>query len=249
MDPNTQRVRMDQTPASTAPASISPNPSAVNAAAPAPYQQFGNIAQIAPTYANAATVDPASAQKYLDQYTALMGTSLQPAFQQQLQQLQDSLRARGISSSGAAGELEGNLRAQQAAALAGQEAPMVAQGFGYAQQDALTNTGNQQATNMQNAGFGNEAAVYNANAYTGAVNKNFDSYNAFLNELFGAGVTNQNALEGSYLNSFGPQTGVTNAMENAGSNQMGIYGQVYNEVNQAQQQQMSQLGMMLAAGG
>lgn len=193
-------------------------PGNIAATAPLPYQAFGSVAQVNPTY-----VDPANAQGYYGQYAQLLQSAMDPYFAQQQQQLTSDLRARGIQNSGAAGYLEGNLLGQQGATLAGQEAPLLSQAFGY----------NQQA-DMANAGYGNAASLYNANAYSGAVDKNYSAYNNYLNELFGLGASNYGALQGAYLNSFGPSTGVESGFNNALSGTSNAYTNVYGSAVQGQ---------------
>jgi hypothetical protein len=216
--------------------------STINATAPANIQSFGGTAQVAPTYANAATIDPANAQSYLNQYEGALYSSLQPGFEQQDQQLAQSNAARGITNSGSAGQLEGNLYGQQAAALASGMTPLVSQGFGYAQQDVTGNAANQQTVNLANAGYGNTASMYNANAYNTDVNANASAYNNYQNELLGYGSGEQNSLLSAYLNSYGPNTGVESVANTGAGNTGSVYGNVFGEQLNNQNQAYNQLG-------
>lgn len=217
----------------TLPAGTPTAPGNVAATAPLPYQSFGDPASVNPAMAS-----PFDQQGYYQQYAQMLGQSTQPYFQQQQDQLNQDLRARGIQDSGAAGYLEGNLLSQQGATLAGQDAPFLSQAFGYANQDVL---GNQQAAN--------EAAYYNAGQYTNAVNQNYDAYNNYLQQLLGLGGSNYGALQSAYLNSFGPSTGVESGYNSAIGNVGNIYGNVYGQALNAQNQNLSNSAMMLAAGG
>jgi len=237
----------------------------MSSTAPAPMQAFGGTPNVAPTYAsaasgNAAQIDPATAQQYLSQYEGALGQSLQPGFQQQQQQLEGDLASRGIQDSGAASYDMGNLLGQQAATYASNIQPMISQGFGYAQQDANTNVGNQQQmgltnlgyqqeANMANAGYGNTASMTNANYYAQDRNANASAYNNYQNELFGQGASEQNALLAAYLGSYGPQTGVTNAMGSAMGNQGSIYGNMFNTATQGEYNALSSGAAAAAAAG
>lgn len=222
--------------------------STINATAPANIQSFGGTAQVAPTYANAATIDPANAQSYLNQYEGALYSSLQPGFEQQDQQLAQSNAARGITNSGSAGQLEGNLYGQQAAALASGMTPLVSQGFGYAQQDVTGNAANQQTVNLANAGYGNTASMYNANAYNTDVNANASAYNNYQNELLGYGSGEQNALLSAYLNSYGPNTGVESVANTGAGNTGSVYGNVFNQQLQNEQQTFNDIGTGFGQG-
>jgi hypothetical protein len=185
-----------------------PTAAQVAALAPPSVTQFGALPSVDPTYANAATVDPNQNKQYIQQYEQLMQQSLQPTFAQQDQQLQDSNAARGISSSGAAGYLQGNLLGQQGATLAGADAPIVQQGYGYTQQDIAQNQANQQQVNVGNAAASNAADNTNAGYYAAAVGSNQSAYDQFLSQLYGTGAGLSGTEESAYLNSFGPNTGV-----------------------------------------
>lgn len=195
-----------------------PTASQIGATAPAPIQAFGPTPQVAPSFAN-----PQDPYGYYTQYTGLLSQGMQPYFQQQQQQLDEDLRARGIQNSGAAGYLEGNLLGQQGATLASQSAPFLSQAFGYGQQDILSNQGAANAANYYNAGqFGN------------AETQNFDAYNNYQQQLLGLGAGQFGNLQAAYLNSYGPNTGVTSAYNNALSNTGNIYGNVYSSAAQGQ---------------
>ena len=186
------------------PSSIQPTPEMIASLAPASISAFGATPSVAPSYMSAvttnpyeafvgynpaqesygtaymgpgaATVNPNQSQQYLNQAENALYTSLAPGFEQQTQNLQDQLAQRGISNSGAAGQLMGNLQGQQAAALASGIEPMVSQGYGYSQADIAANQANQQAVNqaryasLQNIGATNTANTQAANqaAYTAA---------------------------------------------------------------------------------
>jgi len=285
------------------------------AGAPANIQAMGGTAQVAPTYQNytgyapsvgnsvntsyanqnatgynASLVDPYGANQAYNQYTGLLQQSMAPQFQQENQNLQSDLAARGISDSGAASYEMGNLQAQQGATLAASEAPFVQQMYGYQQGDVSANQQAQNASsqfgasalnsaasanqaaynnyadlnansanqfglsnlnaensaaqygasaynNMSgaNANIANNASLYNANMYNNNVNQNFNAYNNYQNELMGYGANTQNSELAAYLNSFGPQTGVTNAMNTAtgqiGSAYSGAWNAAQNTTN------------------
>ena len=199
------------------------SPGNVNGTAPAPYQQFGNTPQIDPAYWSAAYANPFQQQQYLKQYDQMYVKGLQPTFNQQDLALNQDLASRGISDSSAASYNMGNLYAQQGAQIAQGEAPMVQQAFGYTQQDVLANQAAQNSANSGNAAASNEAAAANAGFYNQATMANMNAYNQYQSQLFGAGTSEQNALMSAYLNSFGPQTGVTNAF----GAEMGALGTAY----------------------
>ena len=238
-----------------------PNSSDISADAPLPLQSFGATPSVTPsyaaatsynpTYANAALVNPNNTPQYLGQEEAANAASLQPTFQAQDQSEQDQLAARGISSSGAAADLTNQLYGQQAATLAGLDAPAIQQQSGYQQQDITNNQANEQATNLTNAGYGNTASQYNAtnaqntnqfnaaegtaasgtNAgyYDQAVTGNATTYNNYLSTLEGQGYNTGNEAYTAYLNSFGPNSGVTSgyngAVSGIGNAATGAYDQ------------------------
>jgi hypothetical protein len=181
--------------------------------APAPIQDFGNTPYVDPAYIN-----PQQNEAYMQQYEQLYAEMLGPQFAQQDQQLQDSDAARGISSSGAAGYLQGNLMGNQAGALAGGLTPIVQQGYGYEQQDT-----------MANAQYANEATLTNANFYNQDRNANFNAYNNYQNELTGA-----------YLGTLGPNAGVGNLFGESINGQNQGYLSAY---EMEMQQQDAELGL------
>ena len=235
--------------ASTAPAPLSPSPGAINATAPAPVQAFGPTAQVGTTYANAATVDPNSAQQYLNQYEQAFNTSMAPQYQQQQQQLENSLQARGLQNTGAGGQLDQQLLASQGATTASAYDPLIQQAFGYNQADTSQNASNQQGVNSQNASASNSSALANAGFYTNNVNQNANSYNSYLNTLYGSGANEQNSLLTAYLNSFGPQSGVTNAMSQGLSGQQNAYTNTLYGANAAAASNTNAAASAFAAGG
>jgi hypothetical protein len=215
--------------------------------APAPVQDFGAIPQVAPTYANATTVNPQQSQQYLNQAEGLEAQALAPTFQQQQMQLQDSDAARGISNSGAAGYLQGNLQGQQASALASADAPMVAQGYSYSQSDIAANQNAQNTANLTNAAASNAAANTNAGYYASAVGTNAANYNNYLSALNAQGDTQSNALLSAYLNSFGANTGVTSAINTSEAGASNVFGSTYGAAQQNENQELTDAG--LALGG
>ena len=223
------------------------NPQNVNATAPAPYQQFGNIPQIDPSYYSAVNASPFQQQKYLSQYDKMYAAGLQPTFNQQdLAQSQD-LASRGITDSSAASQTMGDLYAQQGGQIAQGEAPMVQQAFGQTQQDILANQAAQNQASATNAGASNAAAAANAGYYNQAVTGNENAYNSYQSALFGAGAGQNNALLSAYLNSFGPNTGVTNAMGN--ENLGGIYGDSVYSAQALQAAELKDAGQAAGASG
>ncbi len=116
-----------------------------------------------------AQIDPNQNTAYMAYYQQLMDQSLQPTFQQQDQSLQDQLAARGISSSGAAADLTNQLYQTQGATVAGANAPIVSQGYGYTQQDLQGNQGyyNNYLSTLENQGYntGNEGYTAYLNSF------------------------------------------------------------------------------------
>lgn len=234
-------------PTNVDPTTVTGNAQQIASLAPAPIQDFGNIAQVAPTYAQAATVDPNQTQSYLNQYENVTNQSLQPYFQQQQMQLQEADAARGIQNTGAAGYLQGNLLGQQGATLAGQFAPLVQRSYGYQQDDIAANQANAQSANQFNATQANQAAGTNAGYYNQALVANYNAYNNYLNQLYGSGSNEQNSLLAAYLNSFGANTGVTNAMSQGLAGTQNAYNNVFNQASQNQQNTIGNAA--LALGG
>ena len=192
-----------------------PTSSQLAADAPLPLQSFGATPTVTPTYANAALVNPNNTPQYLAQEEQANYASDQPLFQQQQQQNQDQLAARGISSSGAAADLTNQLYGQQAAVLAGQNAPAIQQQSGYQQQDITNNQANRQAINLFNAGEGTAASGTNAQYYDQALTGNATTYNNYLTNLENQGYNTSNEAYTAYLNSFGPNSGVTSGYNGA----------------------------------
>jgi hypothetical protein len=235
------------TVATAAPVSGGPanqiNASALNGLAPLPVQDFGALPSVSPTYGQAtttqaATVNPMYNQAYLNQEESANAASLAPTFQTQDSNLQDSLAARGISSSGAAGDLSNQLAQSQGATLAGMNAAAIGQQAGYVQGDITQNQANRQATgefnaneltgmSSTNAGIANTANTANENYYATALGSNESNYNNYLNELYSSGTGEANTLLTAYLNSYGPNTGVQSSINNLGTAANSIYGSVY----------------------
>jgi hypothetical protein len=219
----------------------------INATAPAPYQQFGNIPQIDPSYYQAVNASPYAQKQYLSQYDKMYAAGLQPTFNQQDLALSQDLSSRGITDSSAASNTMGDLYAQQGGQIAQGEAPMVSQAFGYTQQDIMANQAAQNAANATNASASNAAAGANAGFYNSAVTGNENAYNAYQQSLFGAGTNQNNSLLSAYLNSFGPQTGVTNALGSELSGESSAYGDIYDAALQGQGQSESGVGQGLGS--
>jgi len=202
-----------------------PTSTEVAAMAPAPLQSFGATPSVTPSYASAATynpslVNPAYNQQYLNAQEGENAAALQPTFQAQDQTNQDQLAARGISSSGAAQDLTNQLYGQQAATLASADSAAIGQQAGYVQGDisgnqaALNASGQYNASNIQgtnefNAAEGTAASGTNAGYYDQAVTGNATTYNNYLSTLEGQGYNTSNEAYTAYLNSFGPNSGVT----------------------------------------
>jgi hypothetical protein len=236
-----------------------PTAGGVASLAPLPVQDFGALPSVDPSYATAydanpasagaATVDPSQNPAYMQAEYAQTAAALQPQFAQQQSDLQDSSAARGISNSGAAGQLQGNLLGQQASALSAAEEPITAQGYSYEQADITQNQANQQATGLANAGFvqqanlanagantqnsqynagvGNTAAQENANYYAGALGTNASNYNNYLNTIEQQGYNTANEGYGAYLNSFLPNSGVQTTISGAESGANNAYNTAY----------------------
>jgi len=209
-----------------------PTTAATASDAPLPIQSFGALPGVTPTYAQyasqfgGATVDPAQSQQYMQTAYAQNAAALQPGFAQQQQQLQDSNAARGISSSGAAGYLQGNLLGQQSSALAAADEPITSQGYSYSQADllanqqaqqqaGLSNQGLQQQTNLANANIANAASDTNAGYYANALSGNANAYNNYLATLEQQGYNTGNEAYQTYLGSFGPNPGVQQSISGA----------------------------------
>jgi hypothetical protein len=211
-----------------------PTASAVASDAPLPIQDFGNLPSVSPTYSSYAAqvgpnlIDPNQSGQYAQTAYSENAAALAPTFQQQQQNLQDSDAARGISSSGAAAQLQGNLLGQQSATLAGADEPITAQGYGYSQADLVGNqaaqigtgefnSGQQQQVNLTNTGAANQATGVNANYYADALASNAGSYNNYLNEIENQGYNTGNEGYGAYLNSYLPNSGVQTTIGGAES--------------------------------
>jgi hypothetical protein len=187
----------------------------VAATAPLPLQSFGATPTVTPSYASTATVNPNNTPQYLGQEEAANSASLQPQFQAQDQSEQDQLAARGISSSGAAQDLTNQLYGQQASTLASMNAPAIQQQSGYQQADLTGNAAAINNTNLFNAGEGTAAAGTNAGYYDQALTGNATTYNNYESALEGQGYNTSNEAYTAYLNSFGPNSGVTSGYNGA----------------------------------
>ena len=236
---------------STAPANITAagNASGIAATAPAPYQAFGATPSVTPTYGQATTVDPNQAQQYYNQYAALYQQSLAPGFAQQQQQLQDSDAARGISNSGAAGYLQGNLLGQQAGQVASGLAGFTGQEYANTQADIQGNQAAQNQYGLANLGYANQASDTNAGYYAQGLGANMNAYNNYQNELLGLGGALLSAEQSAYLNSYGPNTGGESAYGSALSGMQNTYGTIYGQGIAAQGQEFQALGEAAGAGG
>ena len=150
---------------------------------PATFSQFGTLPTVnAATYnsssynpttynaqnAQAATVDPASAQQYLNQNENLLATANAPTFARQLESNNEQLAGRGIFNSGAAQQSQNDLEASQDAVIANAEQPLVSQAMANQQSDVTQNAGYQQQTGLANQDAQNTARSSNAAAYNAA---------------------------------------------------------------------------------
>lgn len=232
----------DLTQSSDTPSAIAPSPSSIAATAPASVQSFGQLGYVAPTYANAATVDPNSSAQYLAQYEQATQNALNPTFQQQQLQLQEANAARGISNTGAAGYLQGNLQGQQGATLSAAYSPLINAAMGYNQQDVAQNAAQQQAANLQNATAATDTSALNAGTYNTALNTNAQDYNQYLSSLQTAGEQEQQALLSAYLNSFGSATGVQSILGTGLNNEANAYSSIYGD-------QTGEMDAMLGGAG
>lgn len=170
--------------------------------APAGIQAFGPTPYI----------NPRNSQQYLSQYEALLQKAMGPMFKQQQLQLGASDAARGITNSGAAGYLQGNLQGQQGSALATAYEPMVGQAMSNTQSDIMAN-----------------AAAYNQDRYS-----NYNAYNSYLNNLFQQGSGQQSTMLGSLLGSYGPNSAITGMMGQGMQSQDYAYSSTYAAQEQAQ---------------
>lgn len=172
----------------------------------------------------------------LNQYTNYLQQALNPEFKLQQQQQEQSDAARGLRSSGAGAYNQSNLQGQQAAAFASQAAPMVSQGFGYAQSDiaanqanaqqvALANAANKQSANAQNATTANSTAAENAAYYNQAQTQNYDAYNSYTQGLLNNAEQTQNAYLTAWLNTLGPNSGVNASFSSAVGGASSAYNQ------------------------
>ena len=188
--------------------------------APAGVQAFGPTPYI----------NPQNSQQYLREYEAALQKAMGPQFKQQNLQLAQQNAARGITNSGAASYLQGNLLGQQAGALATADEPLIGQAMGNTQSDIMAN-----------------AAAYNQDRYA-----NFNDYNSYLNELFGAGQQTQSQLEEALLGSYGPNAGVGSMFGTAESGMNQAYTNVFDEMLASQGQALGAgagaAGEVLAAG-
>jgi hypothetical protein len=199
------------TPAPAPGTALNPSTGSITAGSPLPVTDFGPIASVAPTYVN-----PIQAKQYMQQYLQYLKQAQAPGNKQQMQALNDSLAARGITSSGAAGQLQANLLGQQAAAYAQGASPIVSQGFGYAQQDT---TGN--------AAAANNASLVNSQYYNQAVNTDAQDYNNYQTMLENQGYNTYTDLNNAYLQSYAPNPGVESAYGADLSGVLGAYSGIY----------------------
>lgn len=234
------------TPSSATPPTGLPTATDVTQTAPLPLSAFGPTASVTPTYATAATVDPNANYGYLQAQEKANADSLQPTFQQQDQTNQDQLAARGISSSGAAGEITGQLYGSQAATLAGMNAPAIAQQAGYTQQDVTNNQANEQGTSIFNAGEGTGASGANAGYYQQGLTGDATAYNGYLATLEQQGYNTGNEAYTAWLNSYNPNSGVTAGYNGAVGGIGSTYGNVYDNASNVQGSEIT--GATKAAG-
>lgn len=212
--------------------SLLPSPSQLGSFAPLPLQAFGNVPYLQPATYNAAQVDYSQMPGALNAFTHSLYGQLQPQFDQQKEQLNEQLNARGIFNSGAAQQMQTDLTGQQDAALAGGISPLIQQFAGYWNQAQGQNAQLRQEANAGNAASANAMNGQNADYYYNTLTGNANNYNGFLNNLFGLGTGYSNSLINSYLGSYGGPNGqVLGTMGNtpglAGSAYQDAYGNAY----------------------
>lgn len=147
--------------------------------APKPWQSFGQVPYITPYQ-----ITPDQYAQFVPQLFTAMQTSMQPFFNQEQDQLNQSYAGRGLLQSGTAAQGYNDLLNQQFATLLGGVIPQAQQAVG-------ANVGAQNVANAANAGM-----------YSNVVGQNMGQYNNYLNQLMGG-----------YLGSYGgPQSGIYNIL-------------------------------------
>ena len=129
--------------------------------------------------------------------------------------------------------------------------------FGMANMNAQNQANQYNATagneaSFANAGIANNAAAQNAGYYQHGMDANYASYNNYLTQLLNSGVGMDNAKMTAYLNSFGPNSGVTSGINQGMGGAQNVFGTTYQTtLNNQQQQQNNQskmLGSMFTGG-
>ena len=129
--------------------------------------------------------------------------------------------------------------------------------FGMANMNAQNQANQYNATagneaSFANAGIANNAAAQNAGYYQHGMDANYASYNNYLTQLLNSGVGMDNAKMTAYLNSFGPNSGVTSGINQGMGGAQNVFGTTYQTTlnNQQQQQQgMANAAAKAAAAG
>lgn len=126
--------------------------------------------------------------------------------------------------------------AQEAAAMANASAANSASSQNQAAINALMAQGYsyEQATTQANQAAANNASSTNAAYYGGALSADYTSYNNYLNSLMTGGANNYNNLQGTYLNSYAPNAGVTGSLGNAANEVGSAYSSANNAATQGQ---------------
>lgn len=205
-------IRRAPQPAAPAPAAggnpFLPTAGQLQGFAPQPYQAFGDVPTLTPTYMQAGQVGNTQMPGGMGLFEAQLMQSMLPMFGEQRQQQDADMASRGIFNSGAAQQAGNDLAGQQAAAIAGPLGQLTQQGMGLYGQGVLQNASNQQGANEFNAGAANTANATNAGTYGSITANNEANYNAFLQQLMQAGMGTSGSLMNSYLGTYGPDPSV-----------------------------------------
>jgi hypothetical protein len=253
------------------PVGVPAQPTVMTGTAPAEIQEFGATPTVSATYANAAqvdpnsinaeksaTVDPNQNQVYLTEYESAVQNALAPQEAQQNEQLAEQDAARGITDSGSAAYLSGNLQGQQIGAYSSAIEPLIGEEAQNTQSDIVANQANQetaynnqyqgylnsvfsdqadtQQANLANASASNTANSENAAAYASDRNANFNAYNGYVSQMLDSGSQEQNELLEAELGSYGPNAGVGSMYGTEESGTNNAYTDVFDQATQSQGQ-------------
>jgi len=124
--------------------------------------------------------------------------------------------------------------------------------FGMANMNAQNQANQYNATagneaSFANAGIANNAAAQNAGYYQHGMDANYASYNNYLTQLLNSGVGMDNAKMTAYLNSFGPNSGVTSGINQGMGSAQDVFGKTYQTTLNNQQQQQNNNSKMLGS--